>query len=63
MNPTMKKSLTSRWFVNFMGSHLSMEEEAAEALSSTRFRCEVQRRERQIFRRLQGSSVFGRITG
>jgi NAD(P)-dependent dehydrogenase (short-subunit alcohol dehydrogenase family) len=33
MNPVMKKIMTSRWFVNFMGSHLSTEEEAAQALS------------------------------
>lgn len=32
MNPIMKKILTSRWVVNFMGSHLSTEEEAAQAL-------------------------------
>ena len=32
MNPLMKKIMTSRWFVNFMGSHLSTEEEAARAL-------------------------------
>jgi hypothetical protein len=32
MNPIMKKIITSRWFVNFMGSHLSTEEEAAQAL-------------------------------
>jgi NAD(P)-dependent dehydrogenase (short-subunit alcohol dehydrogenase family) len=32
MNPIMKKIMTSRWFVNFMGSHLSTEEEAAQAL-------------------------------
>jgi NAD(P)-dependent dehydrogenase (short-subunit alcohol dehydrogenase family) len=32
MNPLMKKIITSRWFVNFMGSHLSTEEEAARAL-------------------------------
>lgn len=34
MNPMMKKIMTSRWFVNFMGSHLSTEEEAARALGS-----------------------------
>jgi hypothetical protein len=34
MNPVMKRIMTSRWFVNFMGSHLSTEEEAAEALGS-----------------------------
>ena len=34
MNPIMKKIMTSRWFVNFMGSHLSTEEEAAHALGS-----------------------------
>ena len=34
MNPIMKKIMTSRWFVNFMGSHLSTEEEAAQALGS-----------------------------
>ena len=32
MNPVMKKIMMSRWFVNFMGSHLSTEEEAARAL-------------------------------
>ena len=32
MNPLMKKIMTSRWFVNFMGSHLATEEEAAHAL-------------------------------
>jgi len=32
MNPVMKKIMTSRWFVNFMGSHLSTEEEAGRAL-------------------------------
>lgn len=32
MNPAMKKIMMSRWFVNFMGSHLSTEEEAAKAL-------------------------------
>ena len=32
MSPIMKKILTSRWFVNFMGSHLSTEEEASQAL-------------------------------
>lgn len=32
MNPLMKKIITSRWFVSFMGSHLSTEEEAARAL-------------------------------
>jgi NAD(P)-dependent dehydrogenase (short-subunit alcohol dehydrogenase family) len=32
MNPIMKVIMTSRWFVNFMGSHLSTEEEAGEAL-------------------------------
>lgn len=34
MNPIMKKIMTSRWFVNFMGSHLATEEEAAQALGS-----------------------------
>ena len=34
MNPIMKKILTSRWFVNFMKSHLSTEEEAAQALGA-----------------------------
>ena len=34
MNPIAKKIMTSRWFVNFMGSHLSTEEEAAQALGS-----------------------------
>ena len=32
MNPIMKKIITSRWFVKFMGSHLSTEAEAARAL-------------------------------
>lgn len=32
MNPIMKKIMTSGWFVNFMGSHLSTEEESAQAL-------------------------------
>lgn len=32
MNPIVKKIMTNRWFVNFMGSHLSSEEEAAQAL-------------------------------
>jgi NAD(P)-dependent dehydrogenase (short-subunit alcohol dehydrogenase family) len=32
MNPVAKKIITRRWFVNFMGSHLSTEREAAEAL-------------------------------
>src|SRR5215469_2015935 len=32
MNPVMKKIMTNRWFVNFMGSHLSTEEEAGRAL-------------------------------
>ena len=32
MNPVMKLIMTSRWFVNFMGSHLSTEEEAGQAL-------------------------------
>jgi len=32
MNPVMKKIMTSRWFVNFMGSHLSTEKEAGRAL-------------------------------
>jgi NAD(P)-dependent dehydrogenase (short-subunit alcohol dehydrogenase family) len=32
MNPVMKRIITTRWFVNFMGSHLSTEEEAAQAL-------------------------------
>ena len=34
MNPIMKRVMTSHWFVNFMGSHLSTEEEAAQALGS-----------------------------
>lgn len=34
MNPIMKKIMTSRWFVNFMGSHLSTGEEAARALGA-----------------------------
>ena len=32
MNPIMKRIMMSRWFVNFMNSHLSTEEEAAQAL-------------------------------
>jgi len=32
MNPVMKKIMTSPWFVRFMGSHLSTEEEAGRAL-------------------------------
>jgi NAD(P)-dependent dehydrogenase (short-subunit alcohol dehydrogenase family) len=32
MNPLMKKIMTNRWFVNFMGSHLATEEEAGQAL-------------------------------
>jgi NAD(P)-dependent dehydrogenase (short-subunit alcohol dehydrogenase family) len=32
MNPIMKKIMMSRWFVNFMKSHLSTEGEAAQAL-------------------------------
>jgi NAD(P)-dependent dehydrogenase (short-subunit alcohol dehydrogenase family) len=32
MNPLMKKIMTSRWFVNFMGSHLETEATAARAL-------------------------------
>ncbi|HXJ45257.1 MAG TPA: SDR family NAD(P)-dependent oxidoreductase [Candidatus Dormibacteraeota bacterium] len=34
MNSLMKLIITSRWFVNFMGSHLSTEEEAARALGT-----------------------------
>jgi len=34
MNSVMKLIITSRWFVNFMGSHLSTEEEAARALGT-----------------------------
>ena len=34
MNPLVKKIMTSRWFVNFMGSHLSTEEEAGRALGT-----------------------------
>jgi len=34
MNPIMKKIMTSRWFVNFMGSHLETEDDAARALGS-----------------------------
>jgi NAD(P)-dependent dehydrogenase (short-subunit alcohol dehydrogenase family) len=33
MNPLMKRLITSNWFVNFMGSHLSTEEEAARDVS------------------------------
>jgi hypothetical protein len=32
MNPLLKMIMTSSWFVRFMGSHLSSEEEAARAL-------------------------------
>lgn len=32
MNPIMKRIITMQWFVNFMGSHLSTEEEAGRAL-------------------------------
>lgn len=32
MNPIMKNIMTSPWFVNFMGSHLATEDEAARAL-------------------------------
>jgi NAD(P)-dependent dehydrogenase (short-subunit alcohol dehydrogenase family) len=34
MNPIMKKIMTNGWVVNFMGSHLSTEDEAAQALGS-----------------------------
>ena len=34
MNPIMKRVITNHWFVNFMGSHLSTEEEAAQVLGS-----------------------------
>jgi len=34
MNLITKKIMTSRWFMNFMSSHLSTEEEAAQALGS-----------------------------
>lgn len=34
MNPLMKTIMTSRWFVAFMKSHLSTEEEAAQALGA-----------------------------
>ena len=34
MNSILKQVMTSRSFVNFMGSHLSTEEQAAEALGS-----------------------------
>jgi NAD(P)-dependent dehydrogenase (short-subunit alcohol dehydrogenase family) len=34
MNSLMKLIITSRWFVSFMGSHLSTEQEAAQALST-----------------------------
>lgn len=33
MNPIVKAIMTSRWFVNFMGSHLSTEEDAGRALA------------------------------
>jgi NAD(P)-dependent dehydrogenase (short-subunit alcohol dehydrogenase family) len=32
INPVMKRLISARWFVNFMGSHLSTEREAAQAL-------------------------------
>jgi hypothetical protein len=32
MSPILKIIMMSRWFVNFMGSHLSTEEEAGRAL-------------------------------
>lgn len=32
MNRIVKKIMTNRWFVNFMGSHLATEQECAEAL-------------------------------
>ena len=32
MNPLLKKLITSRWFVSFMKSHLSTEQEAGQAL-------------------------------
>src|SRR5258708_19903669 len=32
MNPVAKRIIASRWFVNFMGSHLSTEQEAAQGL-------------------------------
>ncbi len=34
MNPIMKLIITSPWFVNFMGSHLSTEAEAGQALGA-----------------------------
>ena len=34
MNPIMKKIMTSHWFVSLMGSHLSTEEEAGQALGA-----------------------------
>lgn len=34
MNPIMKKIMMSHWFVSFMGSHLSTEEEAGQALGA-----------------------------
>jgi hypothetical protein len=34
MNPILKAIMTSRWFVNFMGSHLSTEDEAGRALGA-----------------------------
>lgn len=34
MNPVMKKIMMSHWFVSLMGSHLSTEEEAAQALGA-----------------------------
>ena len=32
MNPIAKRMIATRWFVNFMGSHISTEQEAAQAL-------------------------------
>jgi hypothetical protein len=34
MSPIMRKIITSPWFVKFMGSHLSTQEEAAQALGN-----------------------------
>lgn len=33
INPIMKRLISKHWFVNFMGSHLSTEQEAAQALA------------------------------
>ena len=60
MNPLMKKIMMSRWFVNFRGSHLSTDEEAAEALGGLIVDSKL-RRERNVFRRLLENSFLCRI--